>query len=87
MAVHPRECALHVRVVLNEKFVAGSKADELLKEEPELYIGDHSVYNDTKGEYVFIKSEVVEGSEKITGATSGMAYLDQIDLKYPVKQR
>lgn len=81
------QIARDVRVVLNDTFEVKCLGDKYLKLEPELYIRDEHIYNDTFGEYVFIDSEYMPtlSSEHIlTGVNSGYAYLNELDLKYPV---
>jgi hypothetical protein len=74
MAIKKSQVALHVRVKLNEKFKAKSMSDEYLMKDKVLFIKENSVYNDIKGEYVFVGSMF----------NSGIAYLDQLDLEFPI---
>lgn len=68
--------ARHVRVKLNSNFIIESLSDKYLAYEPILYIADEHVYNNSNGEYVFIR-----GGSK---CNSGMVYLNQIDLEFPI---
>ena len=70
------EIAKGVRVKLNSNFVEKCLGDKYLKEEPVLFIREAKPYNDTRGYYVY----VVGGSLM----NSGYAYLDQLDLEYPM---
>ena len=76
MAVKRSEVARKVRVKLNNTFEINSLADRYLACEPILFIKDSAVYNDQKGEYVFVGG----GS----GTTSGDVYLSEIDLEFPI---
>jgi hypothetical protein len=73
------EVANKVRVKLNSNFEINSLGDRYLACEPILYISDSCVYNDTKGEYVWVRG----GSH----ANSGIAYLNEIDLEFPIDEK
>jgi hypothetical protein len=74
MAIRKSQVALHVRVKLNDKFKAKSLSDEYLMQDKVIFIKEAHTYNDTKGEYVLIGSVF----------NSGMAYLDQLELEFPI---
>lgn len=76
--VKENQVAYGVRVVLNENWIPSSLGDHYLKDEPVLYIGYHGIMNDQLGKYV----RIYGGS----GMNSGIAYLNEIDLKYPVPE-
>lgn len=90
--VKQSQVALHVRVVLNEKFKDKCLGDWSLRQEPEIYIADEHIYNDNHGYYVMLSSDpILPGDPRykedvMTGVNSGYAYLDQIDLKYPISR-
>lgn len=93
MAVKRNQVARHVRVVLNDQFEEKCIGDGYLKEEPELYIDEERIMNDSHGgDYVHLSSEHISpdhpayDKDRITGVNSGRAYLNQIDLKYPVRE-
>lgn len=80
MAIKENTIARGVRVVLNENFEQKCLGDKYLVEmEDTLFIADGSVYNDSKGKYVHIKGGTL--------TNSGYAYLDQLDLEFPVPER
>jgi hypothetical protein len=70
------EVARKVRVKLNSNFQIKSLSDRYLACEPILFIDDSHVYNNSKGEYVFIK-----GGSRIN---SGIVYLNEVDLEFPI---
>lgn len=70
------EIAKGVRVKLNSNFVEKCLGDRYLKDEKVLFIREWKVYNDSKGSYVYI----VGGSLM----NSGYAYLDELDLEFPI---
>ena len=70
------EVARKVRVKLNSNFEINSLSDKYLAYEPILYIADNHIYNDAKGEYVFIRG----GSH----VNSGAVYLNELDLEFPI---
>lgn len=65
-----------VRVKLNSTFEIKSLSDKYLACEPILFISDSHIYNDSRGEYVWIK-----GGSLVNG---GPAYLTELDLEFPV---
>jgi len=73
-----QEVARNVRVKLNENFKIDSLADKYLTEEPIIFIADNHIYNDIKGEYVFIK-----GGSFLNSTT---AYLTELDLEFPITE-
>lgn len=70
------EVARKVRVKLNENFRIKSLSDQYLACEPVLFISDSQIYNDTIGDYVWIKGGSL--------VNSGIAYLTEIDLEFPI---
>lgn len=71
------QVAKDVRVKLNEKWEPRCLGDNYLKfEESVIFISDGHIYNDVIGEYVFIKGGSL--------TTSGYAYLDELDLEFPI---
>lgn len=77
--IKSNQIALGVRVKLNENFEVKCLGDTYLKEEPIIFISESKAYNDQRGEYVMIK-----GGSLIN---SGYAYLDQLDLEFPVPEK
>ncbi len=75
--VRPSQVALHVRVKLNDKFQPRSLAEEYLVKSDVIYIAQEHIFNDVIGEYVYLSSK-----EPYFG--SGIAFLDQIDLEFPI---
>jgi len=72
--IKPNEIARKVRVRLNAQFKEKCLGDKYLKGEPILYIQEHNVYTDTRGQYVMIKGT----------HNSGYAYLNELDLVFDV---
>ena len=80
MAIKSDNVALGVRVKLNEKFKAKCLGDEYLIEQEEIiFISEAHIYNDQIGQYAMIR-----GGSLIN---SGYAYLDQLDLEFPVPEK
>lgn len=67
-----------VRVKLNSTFEIKSLSDKYLACEPILFISDSHIYNDSQGEYVWIKGGSL--------TNSGPAYLTELDLEFPVSE-
>jgi hypothetical protein len=74
--IKPNQVARHVRVKLNTNFEINTLSDKYLACEPIIYISDSHIYNDEKGEYVFIN-----GGSHIN---SGIAYLNELNLEFPI---
>jgi len=72
------QVAKDVRVKLNSNFQIKSLSDKYLACEPTIFICESHIYNDQKGEYVFIKG----GSN----TNSGIAYLSELDLEFPISE-
>jgi hypothetical protein len=71
------QVAQGVRVKLNENFIEKCLGDKYLMEQEEvIFISEGHIYNDARGEYVFIKGGSL--------MNSGYAYLDQLDLEFPI---
>lgn len=70
------EVARGVRVKLNSKFEINSLSDKYLACEPIIMISDSHIFNDIKGEYVFVKGGSL--------TNSGIAYLTELDLEFPL---
>jgi hypothetical protein len=71
------QVARHVRV----KFIYGYEptsisTQNLLEDEEYMYIRDAKVYNDSHGEWVYLR-----GASKLN---SGIAYLDELLLEFPI---
>ena len=72
------QVARGVRVKLNSSFEIKSLSDKYLACEPVLFISESHIYNDVKGEYVFIKGGSL--------TNSGVAYLSELDLEFAVPE-
>lgn len=72
------QVARGVRVKLNDSFEIKSLSDRYLACEPILFISESHVYNDQKGEYVFIKGGSL--------TNSGVAYLSELELEFPISE-
>lgn len=70
--------AYGVRVKLNENFEEKCLGDKYLKDEPVIFIADPKVYNDSYGDYVYIRGGSL--------TNSGYAYLDQLELEFDVPE-
>lgn len=79
MAIKSNNVALGVRVKLNENFKPKCLGDEYLMEEQVIFISEAHVYNEEKGQYVRIRGGSL--------TNSGYAYLDQLDLEFPVPDK
>lgn len=78
--VKENQVAQGVRVKLNENFEQKCLGDKyLVEQESVLFISDGHIYNDVNGKYVFIKGGSL--------TNSGYAYLDQLDLEFPVPEK
>lgn len=73
------EAAKNVRVKLNSNWEETCLGDKYLKQEPVIFIREQHIYNDSRGEYVYIK-----GGSMTNG---GVAYLDQLDLEFPIGEK
>ena len=84
--IKKNQVALHVRVKLNDKFKPKCLGEKYLIKDEVIYISDQHVYNDSVGEYVHIGGY---SKTKIEGESiyinSGYAYLDQLDLEFPIQ--
>lgn len=74
-----KEVAKGVRVRLNKNWKQKSIGDRYLEQEPVIFISQPDIYNDARGESVMIKG----GSY----TNSGYAYLDELDLEFPMPER
>ena len=79
MSVKTNQIAYGVRVKLTEKFIDKCLGDTYLKDEKVLFISEGHIYNDMKGDYIFIK-----GGSLIN---SGIAYLDELELEFPIPEK
>ncbi len=70
------QVAKDVRVKLNSNYTISSLSRKYLACEPIIYISDGHIYNDSKGEYVFVRG----GSH----TNSDAVYLNEIDLEFPI---
>ena len=77
--INSNQVALGVRVKLNENFEVKCIGDNHLKEEPIIFISDSKPFNDQRGEYVMLRGGSL--------TNSGYAYLDQLDLEFPVPNK
>ena len=85
MAIRKSQVARHVRVKLNENFQIKCLGDEYLVKDKVIYIADEHVYNDQIGEYVHIKGYTLpENHGDSVYSNNGYAYLDQLDLEFPI---
>lgn len=74
------QVAYGVRVKLNDKFEIKSLSDKYLKEqESVLFIDYNGIMNDTRGYYVYVKGGSL--------TNSGIAYLDELDLEFPIPEK
>lgn len=79
------QVALHVRVKLNDKFSPKCIGEKYLIKDEVIFISDNHIYNDQLGEYVHLKSySIPKDNEEGIYINSGYAYLDQLDLEFPV---
>ena len=76
--VKSNQVARGVRVKLNSNFTIKSLSDKYLACELILFISDSHIYNDVKGEYIWIKGGSL--------TNSGIAYLTELDLEFPVSE-
>jgi len=70
------QVAYGVRVKLNDEFEDKCIGDKFLRTEKVLFLSEEKSYNDSIGEYVMLR-----GGSLTCG---GYAYLNQLDLEYPV---
>ncbi len=85
MAIKKSQVALHVRVKLNENFVEKCLGDKYLAKDKIIFIADNHIYNDSIGEYVHLKGMTEpELDNKAMFMNSGYAYLNQLDLEFPI---
>jgi len=77
--IKKNQVAYGVRVVLNDNFEVKSLSDKYLKEQESVLFIDHNgLMNDANGYYVFIKGGSL--------TNSGVAYLNELDLEFPVPE-
>lgn len=74
------QVARHVRVIFNKEFKPKCLGEEYLIKDKIIYICDNHIYNDQIGEYVHLKGYTLEGIY----LNSGYAYLNQLDLEFPI---
>lgn len=79
MAIKHNQIAYGVRVKLNANFEEKCLGDKYLKDETVLFISESKAYNDMKGDYVTLRGGSL--------TNSGYAYLNELDLEYPVPER
>lgn len=72
------QVAKDVRVKLNSTFEIKSLSDKYLACEPIIFIAESHIYNDIKGEYVFVKGGSL--------TNSGTAYLTELKLEFPISE-
>ena len=72
------QVARGVRVKLNSNFTIKSLSDKYLACEPILFIDQSLIYNDAKGEYIFVKGGSL--------CNSGIVYLNELDLEFPISE-
>lgn len=73
------EVARGVRVKHADTFKPRSIADEYLILEDVIFISETHIYNDRHGDYVFLRGGSL--------TTSSYAYLDELNLEYPVPNK
>lgn len=66
-------------VKLMDNFKVKCLGDNYLADEPILFIGDTSIYNDIGGEWCFVKGGSL--------TNSGRVYLNEMELAYPIPER
>lgn len=79
--VKKSQVALHVRVKLNEEFTPKCLCEEHLIKDKIIWIAEEHIYNDSIGEYVNLKGY----TESDCGINYGYAYLNQLDLEFPIE--
>lgn len=86
MAIRKSQVALHVRVKLNENFEIKCLGDKYLVKDEIIFIAVNHIYTDVIGDYVHIKgyTEPKEDDDSVY-MNSGYAYLNQLDLEFPIK--
>lgn len=77
--IHTNQVAKDVRIVLNSNFKIKSISDKHLSLEKMLFIQDGHIFNDSTGDYVFVK-----GGSK---TTSGAVYLNEIDVEFAISEK
>lgn len=75
--IKKNQIAKGVLVTFTSKWVTKCMGDVFLSEEKAVFLRENHVYNDAKGEYVWL--------EGISGCNSGIAYLDEIEAVDLVK--
>ena len=79
------QVALHVRVKLNENFEPKCLGEEYLVKDKIIFIADNHIYNDSIGDYVHLKGMTnPELDNEPIFMSSGYAYLNQLDLEFPI---
>lgn len=87
MSIKKSQVARHVRVKLNENFQIKCLGDKYLIKDKVIYIADEHVYNDQIGEYVHIKGYTLpKNNDDPVYLNNGYAYLDQLDLEFPIDE-
>ena len=76
--IKENQVAYGVRVKLNNNWVQKCLGDKYLQDEKVLFIDYHGIMEDAKGKYVYIQGGSL--------TTTGYAYLDMLDLEYPVPE-
>jgi hypothetical protein len=86
--IKPSQIARDVRIKFNENFQPKCLSEQYLIKDEIIFIADKDIYNDSIGEYVLLKGYTIkkddDGDEGVY-INSGYAYLNQIDLEFPVQ--
>ena len=79
------QVALHVRVKFNDKFEPKCLGEVFLVDNELIWISDDHIFNDERGEYVRLRGYDEPKPGEGTYINSGYAYLNQLDLEFPIK--
>lgn len=85
MSIKKSQVALHVRVKFNSEFTPKCLGEEYLVKDEVISIADNHIYNDQIGDWVLIKGYSLPKREgEGIYINSGYAYLNQLDLEFPI---
>lgn len=79
------QVALHVRVKFNDNFKPKCLGEEYLIKDSVIWIADNHIYNDSIGDYVHLKGYTESKENGGVYINSGYAYLNQLELEFPIK--
>ena len=85
MSIKQDQVARGVRVKFNKKFEPKSLGEESLIKDKIVFISDYMIYNDSVGHYVNLRGYTPNKNGGAIYVNSGYAYLDEIDLKFPIE--